>query len=349
MQKKILVTGSAGFIGFHIFKRLENEGFNVLGVDNITNYYDIKLKHSRLNKLGFNTNTITENKIFSNKKGNRFIKFNLNKRKKIAELFKSETFDIVCHLAAQPGVRYSMKNPYTYVDNNISAFLNILEGCRNTKVQHLVYASSSSVYGANKKVPFSVADNVDCPISLYAATKKSNELMAHCYSHVYNLPTTGLRFFTVYGPWGRTDMALYKFVSSIVKGTPIDVYNLGDMKRDFTYIDDIVEGVFRVISSAPLPKSNSNNHPINYSTTAPYRIYNIGNGKSIELMQFLHIIETTIGKKAIINYKPLQHGDMHETWADTFDLKNNFKYKPRTSIVDGIRKYVSWYQKYYQC
>ncbi|MBD2414688.1 capsular biosynthesis protein CpsI [Nostoc calcicola FACHB-389] len=331
---KILVTGAAGFIGFHLSKRLLNLGQEVIGLDNLNNYYDVSLKNARLDQLN-------EQKLFN------FYKLDLCDREKLNELFTFHQFDIVVNLAAQAGVRYSLTNPYIYVDSNLVGFINILEGCRHSKVKHLVFASSSSVYGANTKLPFSVHDNVDHPASLYAATKKANELMAHTYSYLYNLPTTGLRFFTVYGPWGRPDMALFIFTKAILEDNPIDVFNHGQMRRDFTYIDDVVEGVVRVINKIPRPNSHcSEAHP--GTSNAPYKIYNIGNNQPIELIQFIECIENCLGKKAKKNMLPIQLGDVPQTYANIDDLFQDIGFMPNTSIEVGIRNFIKWYKYYYK-
>ena len=349
---KILVTGTAGFIGFHLIKRLLDRGDEVIGLDNINDYYDVNLKYNRLKETGIVKKEIVENKLVqSNKYQNyKFIKLNLEDRDNIFKLFKNEKFDKVVNLAAQAGVRYSIKNPYVYINSNIVGFLNILEGCRHNNIQHLVYASSSSVYGNNTKMPLSTSDNVDHPISLYAATKKSDELMAHTYSHLYGLPTTGLRFFTVYGPWGRPDMALFKFTKLIMQDKPIDVYNYGDMKRDFTYIDDIVEGVLRVIDNPPsrnkFDRSNSNIDP-STSPTAPYKIYNIGNSSPVQLMDFIKAIEKALGKKAKKKMMEMQPGDVPNTHSDVKDLMKDLNYKPNTPVKKGIKRFVEWYKYYY--
>lgn len=333
---KILVSGVAGFIGFHTAKRLLEEGYSVVGVDNINNYYDTGLKRARL-KILFSYDKFS------------FHKVDLKSRKKILSLFSKFRFDYVIHLAAQAGVRYSIVNPYSYVDSNLVGFINILEGCRNTKVKHLVFASSSSVYGANTTMPFSVHHNVDHPISLYAATKKANELMAHTYSVLYNLPTTGLRFFTVYGPWGRPDMALFKFTKSILENKVIEVYNYGNMERDFTYIDDIVEGVVRVTFNIPKPnKKWSSENPDPATSFAPYKIYNIGNNAPVKLKKFISVLERCLGKKAKIKYLPLQKGDVPKTYADIDDLVQDVGFKPATPIEVGIENFVKWYKEYYK-
>lgn len=332
---KYLITGAAGFIGFHLSKRLLEQGSSVIGIDNLNEYYDVNLKNTRLS-------TLKENPGFT------FYKLDLVDRKGIGKLFSENKFDCVVNLAAQAGVRYSLTNPHAYVDSNIVGFLNILEGCRGNGIKHLVFASSSSVYGANTKMPFSVHHNVDHPISLYAATKKSNELMAHTYSSLYKLPCTGLRFFTVYGPLGRPDMALFLFTKAILENRPIDVFNHGKMKRDFTYIDDIVEGLIRVIDKIPIPDTvwNSDN-PDSATSYAPYRIYNIGNNNPVELMNFIGVLEDCLGRKAVKNLLPLQPGDVPGTYADVDDLVNDVGFKPSTPIERGIKKFVEWYLSYY--
>ncbi len=348
---KILITGTAGFIGYHLVKRLVNEEHQIVGLDNINDYYDVNLKYARLKESGINEEEIEYNSLIkSNKFENySFVKLNLEDRENITRLFENEKFDIVCNLAAQAGVRYSIENPFAYIDSNINGFINVLEGCRHNKVKNLVYASSSSVYGLNKKMPFSTDNNVDHPVSLYAATKKSNELMAHSYSNLYKIPTTGLRFFTVYGPWGRPDMAYFKFTESIINDRSIDVYNFGEMKRDFTYIDDIIEGVYKTLFSITKgnPKWDGEKPNPAYSK-APFRMYNIGNNKPVKLMDFISVIEKEIGKKAKINMLPMQPGDVEATWADTEALEKDFGYKPDTSIEVGIKKFVKWYLKYYK-
>jgi UDP-glucuronate 4-epimerase len=327
---KVLVTGAAGFIGFHLTLALLERGDEVVGVDNLNDYYDPKLKQDRLDIIARHAlaNAFT------------FLKKDISDRDAMAALFLDYSFDVVVNLAAQAGVRYSLENPNAYVDANLVGFVNILEGCRNSKVGHLVYASSSSVYGMNVKQPFSVDDPVDHPISLYAATKKSNELMAHTYSHLFNLPTTGLRFFTVYGPYGRPDMAYYKFTKAIIKGEPIDVYNDGDMRRDFTYIDDITEGVVRVIESVPSVESC-----LVSNATAPYKLYNIGNNNPVTLGSFIEAIEKSCRRKAVKNYLPMQPGDVPTTFADIDDLTQEIGFKPSTSIEAGLNSFVSWYLK----
>ena len=335
-MRKILVTGAAGFIGFHLSQRLLDAGDTVVGIDNLNDYYDVNLKKSRLARL-------------ENHRRFRFIRMDLVDREGIAALFKKEAFELVVHLAAQAGVRYSIINPYAYIDSNLVGFINILEGCRQQKVQHLVFASSSSVYGANTLMPFSVHHNVDHPLSLYAATKKANELMAHTYASLYNLPCTGLRFFTVYGPWGRPDMALFLFTKAILEDQPIDVYNQGNMKRDFTYIDDIIEGVYRVAAKIPAPNPKwQGNHPDPATSFAPYKIYNIGNNHPVELIYFIETLEKNLHKKAKKIFLPMQPGDVPATCADVDDLMADVGFKPATSIEEGIKKFLSWYKDYYK-
>jgi UDP-glucuronate 4-epimerase len=333
---KILVTGAAGFIGFFTCLKLINLGHEVYGIDNINDYYDPKLKFDRLNELGFNeSQSVLFNKEIQSDKFNslRFSRIDLVDYESIDYLFKQEQFEVVCNLAAQAGVRYSIENPKAYIDSNISGFLNILEGCRNHKVKHLVYASSSSVYGENKKVPFETTDNVDHPISLYAATKKSNELMAHTYGHLYGFKTTGLRFFTVYGPWGRPDMAYYLFADAISNNQPIKVFNNGEMERDFTYIDDIVNGVTKIIEK-------------NIDSREHYKIYNIGNNKTESLQDFIATIEAAMGKKAIKEMYPMQQGDVPRTFADVDELIKDYKYYPSTDVKFGIENFMNWFLKY---
>ena len=334
-MSKILVTGSAGFIGFHLCKKLLDNGREVIGLDNINDYYDVTLKESRLKQIEKRENF-------------KFIKLDIVEKDSVASLFSNEKFDLVVNLAAQAGVRFSLTHPRPYIDSNIVGFLNILEGCRHNKVKHLIYASSSSVYGANTKMPFSVHHNVDHPMSLYAATKKANELMAHTYSSLYELPSTGLRFFTVYGPWGRPDMALFLFTKAILNEKPIDIFNYGNMKRDFTYIDDIVEGVVRIIDKIPEPDPDWKGDNPDISTSyAPYKLYNIGNNNAVELNHFLEVLESCLGKKAKKNLLPIQLGDVPATYADVDDLKNDVGFKPSTSVEDGIKKFVEWYLGYY--
>ena len=348
---KILVTGTAGFIGFHLVHKLLKEGHEIVGLDIINDYYDVNLKYARLSQTGIIKESIEYNKLVKSTgfSSYRFIKLKLEDRDNLAALFEQEKFDRVCNLAAQAGVRYSLTNPYAYINSNIVGFLNLLEACRHNTIQHLVYASSSSVYGLNEKIPFSENDNVDHPISLYAATKKSNELMAHTYSHLYGLPTTGLRFFTVYGPWGRPDMALFIFTQAIMEGKPIQVFNNGEMERDFTYIDDIVEGIFRILTGTSPQGNNSWNgmQPDPSSSPAPYKIYNIGNSKPVKLMDFIKAIEETTGKKAVIEFMPMQPGDVRKTWADVKGLESDLGYKPNFSIENGISSFINWYNHYY--
>jgi UDP-glucuronate 4-epimerase len=333
---KILVTGAAGFIGSALSIRLLDRGDEVVGVDNLNDYYDVNLKLARLERL-------RDYERF------KFVKLEIADRAALEELFVREKFQKVMHLAAQAGVRYSITNPHAYIDSNIVGFINVLEGCRHNAVEHLAYASSSSVYGANTNMPFSVHDNVDHPVSLYAASKKANELMAHTYSHLYQLPTTGLRFFTVYGPWGRPDMSLFMFTRNILEGKPIDVFNYGNHRRDFTYIDDIVEGVIRVIDKPAQANAGwSSNNPDPGSSLAPYRIYNIGNNNPVHLLTFIETLETCLGRQAIKNLLPLQPGDVPDTYADVSDLVNDFGYKPGTLLETGIRNFVEWYKNFYR-
>lgn len=331
-----MVTGAAGFIGAALALRLLKRGDEVIGIDNLNDYYDINLKLARLETILHYANF-------------KFIKIDISDKTKIEALFENEKFDNVMHLAAQAGVRYSISNPHAYIDSNIIGFLNILEGCRNNKIKHFVYASSSSVYGANTKMPFSVHDNVDHPVSLYAASKKTNELMAHTYSHLYGLATTGLRFFTVYGPWGRPDMSLFKFTQNILEGKPIDVFNYGNHRRDFTYIDDIVEGVMRVIDN-PAQKNNhwDGNCPDPGTSLAPYRIYNIGNNNPVSLLNFIETLEKCLGKEAKKTLLPMQQGDVPDTYADVSDLISDFDYKPDTILEIGVRNFVEWYKNFYR-
>ena len=333
---KILVTGVAGFIGSALTIRLLERGEEVVGIDNLNEYYDVNLKLARLERL-------RDYKRF------KFIKLEISDKVGVEELFVREKFQRVMHLAAQAGVRYSLTNPHAYIDSNIIGFMNILEGCRHNAVEHLAYASSSSVYGANTNMPFSIHDNVDHPVSLYAASKKANELMAHTYSHLYKLPTTGLRFFTVYGPWGRPDMSLFMFTRNILDGKPIDVFNYGNHRRDFTYIDDIVEGVIRVIDKpAQANASWASDNPDPGTSLAPYRVYNIGNNNPVNLLAFIETLEKCLGKKAIKNLLPLQPGDVPDTYADVSDLENDLGYKPGTLLETGIGNFVEWYKNYYR-
>ncbi|MBI1921529.1 MAG: NAD-dependent epimerase [Geobacter sp.] len=334
-MKKVLVTGAAGFIGFHLAKRLLEKGVAVVGLDNLNDYYDVNLKLARLKQLEAMA-------------GFSLVKADLADRQRIPELFAAEKFEVVVNLAAQAGVRYSIQNPQVYVDSNIQGFLNILEGCRHNGVGHLVYASTSSVYGANTKMPFSVHHNVDHPVSLYAATKKANELMAHTYASLYGLPCTGLRFFTVYGPWGRPDMALFLFTKAILEGRPIDVFNYGKMQRDFTFVDDIVEGIVRVMDRVPAPNPEwSGDSPDPATSYAPYRVYNIGNNQPVELLHFIEVLEDALGQKAAKNLLPIQAGDVPATYADVDDLMRDTGFKPATPIEVGIKRFVAWYREYY--
>lgn len=332
---KFLVTGAAGFIGFHACKRLLQAGHEVVGLDNMNDYYDVNLKQARLDLL--------QSPLFS------FHKIDLADREGIAQLFAHEKFNRVIHLAAQAGVRYSLENPFAYADSNLIGYLNILEGCRHNHVEHLLYASSSSVYGLNRKMPFSTDDSVDHPVSLYAATKKANELMAHTYSHLYGIPTTGLRFFTVYGPWGRPDMALFKFTKAMLEGKSIDVYNYGKMKRDFTYIDDIVEAIIRMQDIIPQPNPEwtvETGSPADSS--APYRVYNIGNSSPVELMDYITALEEALGMVAEKNMMPIQPGDVLETSADTKPLYDMVGFRPQTTVSQGVKNFVDWYKAYYK-
>ncbi|CAH3331000.1 NAD-dependent epimerase [Klebsiella pneumoniae] len=332
---KFLVTGAAGFIGFHTCKRLLNAGHEVVGLDNMNDYYDVNLKQARLDLL--------QSPLF------RFHKIDLADRDGVAQLFANEKFNRVIHLAAQAGVRYSLENPFAYADSNLIGYLNILEGCRHNQVEHLLYASSSSVYGLNRKMPLSTDDSVDHPVSLYAATKKANELMAHTYSHLYGIPTTGLRFFTVYGPWGRPDMALFKFTKAMLEGKSIDVYNYGKMKRDFTYIDDIVEAIVRMQDIIPQPNPEWTVETGSPATSsAPYRVYNIGNSSPVELMDYITALEEALGMEAQKNMMPIQPGDVLDTSADTQPLYDLVGFKPQTSVKEGVKNFVEWYKDYYQ-
>jgi UDP-glucuronate 4-epimerase len=328
----ILVTGAAGFIGFHLSKRLLAQGHHVIGVDNLNDYYDVRLKSERLKQL-------ESNDKFT------FYKVDLADAEGLNDIFESHSIPIVINLAAQAGVRYSLTHPHSYVHSNLVGFVNILEACRHYQVEHLLYASSSSVYGANTKTPFSTQDSVDHPVSIYAATKKANELMAHTYSHLFNMPTTGLRFFTVYGPWGRPDMAYYSFTKDIIEGNTIQVYNNGDMRRDFTYIDDIVEGIVKLIDYPPTPDSSRDIDPS--TSHAPYKIYNIGNNSPVRLMDFINKLETIIGKKAEIKFLPMQPGDVKETYADITDLQEAAGFSPATPLEIGLEHFIEWYKNYH--
>ncbi|MBN2964642.1 NAD-dependent epimerase [Sulfurospirillum sp. T05] len=345
---RILVTGTAGFIGFHLANRLLSRGDEVVGLDSINDYYDVRVKYGRLREAGIAGEAIAPNTLTqSTKHANyRFIQANLEDKETLQTLFATEKFDAVCNLAAQAGVRYSLTNPDAYMTSNIIGFLNILECCRHHGVNNLSYASSSSVYGLNESLPFSTKDNVDHPISLYAASKKSNELMAHTYSHLFGIATTGLRFFTVYGPWGRPDMALFLFVKAALEGKPIDVFNHGNMQRDFTYVDDIVEGVVRVIDNPPSPNPTWN-HQDPSRSFAPYKIYNIGNNAPVKLMDFIEAIERKLGKPIQKNLLPLQAGDVPATYADVSDLVEDLNYQPATPIQEGIDRFVEWYAQFF--
>lgn len=333
---KILITGAAGFIGFHLSKKLLDQSYQIIGIDNLNDYYDPSLKQSRLEILGKYNNF-------------NFHKVDLKDKAEVDSIFETYQPTHVINLAAQAGVRYSIENPYAYVDSNLIGFMNILESCRNNPVEHLLYASSSSVYGGNKVAPFSTNHNVDHPVSLYAATKKSNELMAHTYSHLYGIPTTGLRFFTVYGPYGRPDMAYFSFAKDILAGKPIKVFNHGKMERDFTYIDDIVEGIVKLISKAPTANKDWNESKDDLSTSfAPYKIYNIGNNNPVQLMRFINALESALGKEAEKVYMDMQPGDVLRTYADVSDLERDINFKPSTSIEDGLKKFVDWYEAYYE-
>ncbi len=337
---KILVTGTAGFIGFHLANKLVKENHEVVGIDNINDYYSTELKLARLANAGISSDAENHNrKVTSSAYPNySFIRMNLEDRDQINQLFLEEKFDAVCNLAAQAGVRYSIENPHAYIESNLVGFINILEACRHNKVKHLVYASSSSVYGNSKKMPLSVDDRVDNPISLYAATKKSNELMAHTYSHLYGIPTTGLRFFTVYGPWGRPDMAYFSFTKNIQEEKPIRIFNHGDLYRDFTYIDDIVDGIVKILN---MPQATSHKPQVSY------KLYNIGNSTPVKLLDFIETIEKALGKEAIKEFTDMQPGDVYKTYADVSSLEKDFGYSPNTPLEKGIEEFVRWYQSYY--
>jgi len=346
---KYLVTGAAGFIGFHVCKHLLERGDEVVGLDIVNDYYDVNLKYARISELGINREKIIKGKLVTaDSKLFSFIQLNLADKEALMGLFESEKFDVVINLAAQAGVRYSLSHPEAYVESNIVGFLNILEACRFHSVRHLVYASSSSVYGANEKLPFSTKDSVDHPISLYAASKKSNELMAHTYSHLFGIPSTGLRFFTVYGPWGRPDMALFLFTEAILRGEPIKVFNKGEMKRDFTYVDDIVQGVLKVADRPPKGDPNYSEKTGDISKSkAPYKVYNIGNSSPVELMDYIRAVEDGLGKKAKMELLPMQAGDVPASHADVTDLMEDTGYKPTTAVKDGVAAFLDWYKKYY--
>lgn len=348
---KILITGTAGFIGFHLATKLLNRGNQIIGLDSINDYYDINVKYGRLSKTGIEKEEIQYGKLLQSKNYTdyQFIQLKLEDKENLQKLFEEEKFDKVINLAAQAGVRYSLTNPDAYMGSNIIGFMNILECCRHYNIKHLTYASSSSVYGLNEKQPFSTQDNVDHPISLYAASKKANELMAHTYSHLFKIPTTGLRFFTVYGPWGRPDMALFLFTKAILENKSIDVFNNGNMQRDFTYIDDIVEGIIRVNDNPPKENLEWNPNSDDASTSsAPYKVYNIGNNNPVKLMDFITALENKIGKTADKNMLPIQAGDVPSTYADVSDLIRDLDYKPETSIQDGIDQFVDWYKDFFK-
>ena len=347
---KILVTGTAGFIGYHLAQRLIARGDEVIGLDSINDYYDPAIKYARLGETGIDREAIDYNKLSASTAFDnyQFIRLNLEDKPNIDTLFAEQEFDKVCHLAAQAGVRYSLINPQAYIHSNIVGFIHILEACRHHDIRHLAYASSSSVYGLNETMPFSTRDNVDHPVSLYAASKKSNELMAHTYSHLFGLPTTGLRFFTVYGPWGRPDMALFLFTKAILENRPIDVFNYGKMQRDFTYIDDIVEGVVRVIDHPPAGNPEwTGKTPDPSCSKAPYKVYNIGNSLPVKLMDFIEAIEQALGKTAQKNMMPIQPGDVPATWADVSDLVEDLDYQPGTPIREGVNRFIDWYKSFY--
>ncbi len=350
-MKKVLITGTAGFIGFHLANKLIARGFHVTGLDIINDYYDIGLKYSRLEQAGISKNKVAYNQLVASTKFDnyQFIQLKLEDREALNELFANQHFNVVVNLAAQAGVRYSLTNPEAYVDCNITGFLNVLEACRYNPVDNLIYASSSSVYGLNKKMPFSVSSNVDHPVSLYAASKKANELMAHTYSHLFGIPTIGLRFFTVYGPWGRPDMALFLFTKAIIEGKPIQVFNHGKMERDFTYVDDIVGGIEKMILQPPSPGTGWDpNAPDPSTSSAPYKIHNIGNSNPVKLTEFIEAIEKVLGKTAEKELMPIQPGDVEKTWADVSSLKRDYGYNPGTPVETGIKRFVDWYREYYR-
>jgi len=350
MNKKILVTGSAGFIGYHLVKKLLLKGHDVIGLDNINDYYDVELKIGRLKELGITIKTIANKQCIISElfDSYKFIKIDLNDKDNIEKLFANNNIKIVINLAAQTGVRFSLVNPYAYTESNITGFLNILENCRNYEIEHLVFASSSSVYGLNETMPYSINANVNHPVSLYAATKKANELMAHSYSYLFNIPTTGLRFFTVYGEWGRPDMSYFIFTKAMYEGKALNVFNKGEMERDFTYVGDVVNGVIKVMDHPPEKNHQwTSKPPESSSSIAPYKLYNLGNSKPIKLLDFIREIEKSIGVKANLNYLPMQPGDVIKTWADITEFKNDFDYKPDTTINIGIPKFISWFKKFY--
>ena len=348
---KVLITGTAGFIGFHLAKKLLNDGYEVVGLDNLNSYYDPLLKSGRLGNTGIDFNKAEYNIYLQSSlyENYRFINIDLSDHDSINKLFKKESFELVINLAAQAGVRYSLENPYSYISSNVDGFLNLLEACRNNPVAHFIYASSSSVYGLNGSMPLSTHIATDHPISLYAATKKTNELMAHSYSYLFNIPLTGLRFFTVYGPWGRPDMAMFKFTKAILEDQPVDVYNNGDMMRDFTYVDDIVDGIVKVINNRPEKNIKWSNIASDSSTSvAPYKIYNLGNSSPTTLLNYVRAIEKSLNKKAKINFLPLQPGDMINTYADMLPMQNETGYKPSTELQYGVDRFVEWYKAYYK-
>ncbi|MEX0988225.1 MAG: NAD-dependent epimerase [Bacteroidales bacterium] len=349
-MKNVLITGTAGFIGFHLTNKLLAEGYEVVGLDSVNDYYDVDLKYDRLENAGIKRASIAYGIPVQSSKysGYRFVQLNLEDGNRIAELFRNENFQVVINLAAQAGVRYSLSNPEAYINSNITGFLNILEACRHMTVENLIYASSSSVYGLNSDMPFSVKSNVDHPVSLYAASKKSNELMAHTYSHLFGIPTIGLRFFTVYGPWGRPDMALFLFADAILRGKPIEVFNHGEMQRDFTYIDDIITGISKMIDKPPVADNNWDpKNPDPSGSSAPYKVYNIGNNNPVKLMDFISAIEQSTGRKATKIMKPIQPGDVVKTWADVEALAEDFGYRPNTPIQQGVDAFVTWFREYY--
>ncbi len=351
MKEYTLITGTAGFIGYHLARKLLKRGDAVIGYDSVNDYYDVNLKYARLSEMGIPRDEINDNRATQSSKfpDYLFYRANLTDQNTLNKVFETNNITKVVNLAAQAGVRYSLENPHAYLDSNLTGFLNILEVCRHNEVKHLVYASSSSVYGLNKSMPFSIHHGVDHPISLYAASKKSNEMMAHSYSYLFNLPVTGLRFFTVYGPWGRPDMALFLFTDAILKGKPVLAFNNGNMARDFTYVDDIVEGITRVIDNAPEKDDawdDKKADPANSS--APYRVYNIGSNHPVKLMDFIHAIEKALGKKADIQYQPMQPGDVQKSWADVEDLIRDFDYSPGTDITTGVNNFIEWYLQFYK-
>ncbi|MDQ3392682.1 MAG: GDP-mannose 4,6-dehydratase [Bacteroidota bacterium] len=345
---KVLITGSAGFIGMHASLKLVEMGFDVVGMDNVNEYYEVGLKYSRLQLQGIKKEDIAYGKLIQGNEKIKFIKLDLEDKEGILKLFEAERFDYVINLAAQAGVRYSLTNPDAYISSNVTGFLNILEACRNFPVQHLLFASSSSVYGLNTSIPFKESDATEHPLSLYAASKKANEMMAHSYSHLFKIPVTGLRFFTVYGPWGRPDMALFMFTKNIISGEAINVFNNGDMHRDFTYVDDIINGVVKIMVNIPDGKVKKDSALSSDESSAKYSIFNIGNSKPVKLMDFIYQLEEELDKKAIINYMPIQPGDVKLTYADTNKLQSEVTYTPSTSIKEGIKQFTNWYKSYYK-